>query len=447
MNIQKKLSKRNTIIFSTILMILMATGAVIYFNRSEIADASNLASSAAIEPSDDSTSLFEMEVTLQSPTIKYGFILDNYEVTHSTIKKNEVLSTILARHQVAYPTIDRLVSTSKDVYDVRKLNVGKSYTILSPKAANKGKEAGAAAQYFIYEPDVFKYVIYNLQDTTSATVVYRAVDTLVQASSGIVHSNLWNAMMDNQLDYELAVRMEDALGYMIDFHHIQQQDKFKLIYDELLIDNETVGVGGLAAAYFEHRGKPYYAFYYKDDRYDGYFDENGRPMKKAFLKSPVKYTRISSPFNLRRFHPVLRRVKAHLGTDYAAPRGTPIYAVASGKVTRSGYTRGNGNFVKIKHDNTYSTQYLHMSKIASTARVGMQVKQGDVIGYVGSTGLATGPHVCFRFWKNGKQVDHRKEDLPEPKPMEQESLMEFKKVVERYKKELDAIQYKSNEDA
>lgn len=386
------------------------------------------------------TSIFEETIPYDAPIIKYGFVLNDYRVKKGIFKKNEFLSDILTKEHVPYTRIDQVVNKSKDVFDVRKMRVGKEYLILGPKDETK------PAQYVVYEPSPFRYIVYDLQGETNVREVERAVDTLEYESSGVIYSNLWSAMMDNDLDYELAVKMEDALAYHVDFHYISTEDKFKLIYERLYIEGEPVGIGQLKAAYFQQNGKDHYAYYYKDDAYEGFFDEEGRPMKKAFLKAPVKYTRISSPYNLRRFHPVLKRVKAHLGTDYAAPRGTPIYAVANGVVTRSGYGSGNGNFVKIKHDKVYETQYLHMSKIAPTARKGMKVKQGDVIGYVGSTGLATGPHVCFRFWKNGKQVDHRAENLPDPEPMTDQHLVAFKANIAELKKQLNDIPYKSKEE-
>lgn len=379
-------------------------------------------------------SFFDAAFAYDAPTVKYGFVLDHYRVTEGTVKANQFLADILMPHGVDYLTIDKLVKQAIDTFDVRKIRVGQPYTILAPRDGTQ------PAEYFIYEPSAFRYVVYDLRNETEVSVKYHEVDTIQRVASGVIYSSLWNTMIDNGLDYELAARMEDALGYSVDFHYIQKEDNFKLFYEELQIDGEPVGIGKLGGAYFEHMGKPYYAIYFENDKYRGYFDEQGRPMKKAFLKSPVRYSRISSPFNMRRFHPVLKRVKPHLGTDYAAPHGTPIYAVANGVVTRSGYTGGNGNFVKIKHDAVYETQYLHMSKIAPTAKVGMRVKQGDVIGYVGSTGLATGPHVCFRFWKNGQQVDHRKENLPPPEPMSKEYLPLFMEVSKAVKTKLDNIE-------
>ena len=214
-----------------------------------------------------------------------------------------------------------------------------------------------------------------------------------------------------------------------------------MIYEDKSIDGKSVGVGKVHAAYYKNLDNEYYAYYFENSKHNGYFDEKGRTMKKAFLKSPVKYSRISSKFNRRRFHPILRRVRAHLGTDYAAPYGTPIYAVADGVITKASRTRGNGNYVKIRHDETYQTQYLHMQKFAKGTRPGAHVKQGQVIGYVGSTGLATGPHVCFRFWKNGRQVNHLRLNLPPPDPMPEEDLPAFFELRDSMKIELDKIPF------
>lgn len=373
------------------------------------------------------------------PTIKYGFILDNYHVTEAKIQKNEVLGKILQKHHVPYTQVDKLVTTAKDIYDVRKMNIGKSYMILATDKDN-------AADYLIYEPNAFRYIVYDLRNETQATVVERPIDIEIKENSGVVTASLWNAIVDNGMSYEMASKMEAALAWQVDFHHIVKGDCFKLIFEEQYIEGKKVGVGRIQAAYFKNKGKEFYAYYYEDEENKGYFDDEGRSMKKAFLKSPVQYARISSAYNLKRFHPILRRVKAHLGTDYAAPHGTPIQAVSSGKVLKASRSRGNGNYVKIRHDKTYETQYLHMSKFAKGIKPGVKVKQGQVIGYVGSTGLATGPHVCFRFWKNGKQVDHRRENLPPPNPMEGESFEKFKAMQTSYANRLAAIEFSEDMD-
>lgn len=390
--------------------------------------------SASISTQSRTESILNQPIQIETPNIKYGFLLDNYHVTEAKVQKNEFLGTILQRHQVPYIQIDKLAKASVDIFDVRKIRPGKKYTVLT-------SEKGKPADYLIYEPSVFRYVIYDLKGETAAKVVERPIETRIKENSGVINSSLWNAIVDNGMSFDVAARMESAFAWHVDFHHIAKGDRFKLIFEEQYIDGERVGVGQIQAAYFQNNGKEYYAYHYEDENYTGFFDGTGHPMKKAFLKSPVQYARISSAYNLRRYHPVLKRVKAHLGTDYAAPHGTPIHAVAAGTIVKASRTRGNGNFIKIKHDNTYQTQYLHMSRFAKGMHAGAKVNQGDVIGYVGSTGLATGPHVCFRFWKNGRQVDHRKENLPPPDPMTGESLEKFKTVQASYEKRLKAIEF------
>lgn len=378
----------------------------------------------------------ETEPQLPPPTIKYGFVLDSFKVTEAEIGKNEFLSEILTEHGVDYVDIDVLAKKSKDIFDVRKLRSEKQYTILSNQQTGE-------VEYFIYEPSAYNYVVYNLTDTISVQKVERTVTTKMKTASGIIESSLWNALVDNDMPWDLAIKMEDALAWSVDFHHLHTGDKFKLLYEEKYIDGDLVGVGGLDAAFFHHGSDDMYAFLFKDKDGEevGYYDEQARPMKKAFLKAPVKYTRISSRYNLRRFHPIKRRVVPHLGTDYAAPRGTPIYAVASGVITKASRTRGNGIYVKIKHDDVYSSQYLHMNRRAAGITKGTHVKQGRVIGYVGSTGLATGPHVCFRFWKRGKQVDFLREKLPPPKPMEGDSVDKFYALRDSLKVIIDDIPF------
>jgi murein DD-endopeptidase MepM/ murein hydrolase activator NlpD len=241
--------------------------------------------------------------------------------------------------------------------------------------------------------------------------------------------------------------MEDALQWSVDFHHAQKGDRFKLLYEEETVECEPAGIGRVYAAIYETGGKEYHSIYFESGKKEqtGYYDLEGRPMNKGFLKAPVKYARISSGYNLRRFHPILKYVRPHFGTDYAAPAGTPILAVGSGTVIEAGYGKGNGNFVKIKHDNTYQTQYLHMRGFAKGIRKGAHVSQGEVIGYVGSTGLATGPHVCFRFWKNGQQVNHLNLKFPPPAPLPKEELPAFFQLRDDYVEQLKKLEFKSLE--
>lgn len=374
------------------------------------------------------------------PELRYGIVVDDLLQIDSTIQRDAFLSDILLPYGVSMQQLDLLAQKARPVFDLRKLRVGKPYTIL----ANQD----SLAQYFVYEPSAYRYIVFDLRDSMRVYETARDVELQSRGGSGVIYSSLWNAIVDNDMDYAIAVKMEQALACVIDFHHLYREDQFKLIFEEKYIQGERIGVGELIAVSFRHQGDIHRAFWYENEALDiaGFYDEEGHPMQRAFLKAPVQYTRIASHYNPKRFHPILKRVRPHLGTDYAAPKGTPIVAVADGVVSRAARGRGNGIFVKIKHDETYSTQYLHMTRHAKGMRVGKRVRQGEVIGYVGSTGWATGPHVCFRFWKNGKQVNHLKENLPETKKMPKEAFPAFERLRDSLLQELEAIPFQSEAD-
>ena len=366
------------------------------------------------------------------PNVKYGFALDTFQhVENAEIQSGQFFGEILSDAGMSYLDIEKMVQNADTIFDVKQFRVGKEYMLLS-------RDTAQGYEYFIYEPSVYNYTVFDLKDL-SVTKKERPITTTVEASKGSVETSLWNAMTDAGLSYNLTAKMEDALQWSVDFHHVQQGDEFKIIYDQDYIEGERVGAGKVHAAWYKTSGNEYNAIYFEHPEHGGYYDAEGRPMNKGFLKSPVKYSRISSGYNLRRFHPILKRTKPHFGTDYAAPRGTPILAVGDGVVTKASRTRGNGNFVKIRHDKTYETQYLHMQKFATGISSGAHVKQGQVIGYIGSTGLATGPHVCFRFWKNGKQVNHRRLTFPPPAPLPDEFMPEFTEQREILVGKLNAL--------
>lgn len=388
------------------------------------------ASLAAAEP----VSLSSFPITI--PTIKYGFAIDTFQVIEDLIQPNQFLGDLLNAHGVDYLSIEQLVNNAKPVFDTRHIRVGKPYMILS-------KDTTQRADYFIYEPSVYEYYVFHLKGDLEVVHVERPVTTELKTMEGVVEASLWQTMVDNGVSYELTAKMEDALQWSVDFYHVQKGDNFQLIYEQNFIDGQEVGVGQVKAAHYKTGNTKFQAYWYENENFQGYYDENGRPMKTTFLKAPVKYSRISSKFNMNRFHPILKRRKPHLGTDYAAPYGTPIYAVADGVVTKASYTKGNGRFVKIKHDKKYQTQYLHMQGFAKGISSGVHVKQGQVIGYVGSTGLATGPHVCFRFWMDGKQVNHLNLNFPEPDPLPEEELPAFFQVRDQYLNQLATLEASS----
>jgi murein DD-endopeptidase MepM/ murein hydrolase activator NlpD len=279
-----------------------------------------------------------------------------------------------------------------------------------------------------------------LRDSVNVYKAEKEVELREREVSGIINSSLSEAIDKQGVDYRVSNSLSDIYAWTVDFFRIQKGDYFKVIFDEKYIDDSVyVGIGEIKAAEFNNNGESFYSFYYEGDKFPGYYDENGKNLRKAFLKAPLKFGtfRISSRYSGRRYHPVLHRFKSHLGTDYAAPTGTPIISTANGTVTKSTYNKNNGHYVKIRHNATYSTQYLHMSKRA--VKVGQTVRQGQVIGYVGQTGLASGPHVCYRFWKNGVQVDGLKQRLPDVKPMADTLILDYKSYIKPLKVRVDEM--------
>ncbi len=373
------------------------------------------------------------------PTSKFGYNLDEYTLEKHIIKPNQFLSEMLVYQGISISQIHDLAKKSQEVFNVRKFRSGKSLTFIK-------KDSCGPAIGFVYEPNDMSYVHYDLEDSIQVTIKEHEVTRKWEQKQGVINISLWDAMNADNISLDVIDLMEDALGSSVDFYHVQKGDRFKLIYEQLFVEDKRVGVGRLKGAIFSNEIGDHYAIYYEGKKYKGFFNQDGIPNKRSFLKSPVRASRISSRFNRHRRHPVLKRIRPHLGTDYAAPRGTPIRAVASGVVVKASRTRNNGNYVKIKHDKVYSTQYLHMNGFAKGVRSGASVAQGDIIGYVGSTGLATGPHVCFRFWKNGRQVNHLRENFPMPDPIGDDELQDYFIVRDSVFAELDLIGNKLEAD-
>lgn len=364
------------------------------------------------------------------PIIEFGFNLDSFTVYKDIIKTNENITNLLLKHHLTSNKIYQLVKLAKPIFNIeRNLKAGNKYTILG------SKDSTSKAQYFIYEPNNIDYVVFDLSDSCSVYKCNKEVITKIQTASGTINSSLYQTLENANVSPILAIDMAAIYAWTIDFYRIQKGDWFKVIYEERFVEGKSVGIGRVLASNFNHNNKDFFACYFVQDSIGDYFDAEANSLKRAFLKSPLKFGRMSSGFSLNRFHPVQKRNKPHLGTDYAAPQGTPIMATGNGVVINSEFSIFNGNYVKIRHNNTYTTQYLHMSKRA--AKVGQQVLQGDIIGYVGSTGLATGPHVCYRFWKNGAQTNHLKEDFISSDPVKASNLEKFKKEIEKYKSQLE----------
>ena len=376
------------------------------------------------------------EIVKEKIIKQFGFTLNDYTVKRDTVKRGDSFGSILEDNNLFYPQIYNIVQKAKKVFDIRRINIGKPYSILFSKDSLK------TPQVFIYQPNLIDYVVVSLTDSLWAEKKSKAVKLVEFEAEGVITSSLSETMEEKKLSPLLSNELSEIYAWTIDFFRLEKGDNFKVIYSSKFVDDSiSVGLNRIHSAYFEHRGKPFYAIEFETDPKRGlveYFDENGKNLRRAFLRAPVQFSRISSRYNLKRKIAFYGRIRPHRGTDFAAPRGTPIRATASGTVTKSSYTRSNGNYVKIKHNGTYSTQYLHMDKRG--VKVGQFVNQGDYIGTVGMTGNTSGPHVCYRFWKNGKQVDPLRQKLPEAKPISKELKEKYLVHMGPVKKQLDAIE-------
>jgi murein DD-endopeptidase MepM/ murein hydrolase activator NlpD len=367
--------------------------------------------------------------------VEFGFNLHDFNVVHDTIQAGDTFGSILEHQNLNGIQVHEVVTKVKDSFDVRSIRRGKPFTIL------RSKDRTNKIQVFIYQPDRLNYYVVDFRDSITAHKKTRPLTFKTRTIAGALNGSLSETLQNLNVDPSLAPKIAKIYAWSIDFFKLQKGDKFGLKFTERYI-NDTVydGVDSLKACFFEYKGKNIYAFPFAPDentKKQQYYDEEGKTLKNFFLKAPLKFINITSRFAKNRFHPVQLIWKAHKGTDYAAPTGTPIMTTAAGVVEQAGFTTGNGNFVKVKHDKTYSTQYLHMSKIL--VKRGQRVTQGQVIGKVGSTGLATGPHVCYRFWKNGVQVDALKLKLPTSTPMDSKYKQKYMAYMTPLKRELDSV--------
>ena len=352
----------------------------------------------------------DVEEIVEKDNFKFGYNLNNYRVVNDTVRSGDSFGVLLEKHHLFYPQIHHIAEKTKAVFDVRRLRIGKPYSVLY------AKDEVQKPLVFIYQPNKIEYIVVEFCDSIIAYSERKPIKIVEMETAGVIQNTLSETMEEQGLPTQLIYDMSDDIyAWTIDFSRLQKGDNFKVIYNKRFVDDSIyAGIESIKAAFFEHKGESFYAFNYlnKDSKNNtDYFDENAKSLRKAFLKAPLRFSRISSRYNLRRRIAYYgNRVKPHKGTDFAAPIGTPILATANGTVVESRRKGGNGNYVKIRHNATYSTQYLHMSK--RLVSVGSYVKQGDVIGKVGMTGNTGGPHVCYRFWKNGKQVDPFRQKLP-----------------------------------
>ena len=364
---------------------------------------------------------------IKEPEFLYGICIDSLDVKLDTIKKNQYLSEIMKKQNVDYGTIVHIERNHKDVFDIRKIKPGHKQTFLL------SRDSLATPLFWIYEIDKTNFVVFSLTDSLTAWRDEKAVDIKTEHIEGVINTSLWNAIKDANGDANLTMELSDIYSWTVDFFGIQPGDTFKVVYENRYIHDECIGMGKILACYLNNAGSKHYAYYFEQNGNGQYFDENGANLRKAFLKAPLNYRRISSTFSNARRHPVTKVVRPHHGVDYAAPTGTPVVTVGDGTVIEKGWDKkGGGNYLKIKHNSTYTTTYMHLNGFAKGIQKGSKVKQGDLIGYVGSTGISTGPHLDFRLNKNGTYINPLTFNPPSAEPVSEDNKVAFEEVIKMY---------------
>ncbi|MDP4282520.1 MAG: peptidoglycan DD-metalloendopeptidase family protein [Bacteroidota bacterium] len=409
--------KKRKLLFSLIVLVLLSSLAVLFYYYQYKSETRKILLSPAHHV----------------PEFAYKICIDKLDVNYGTVRNNENLSSILSDNLDPL-TIDQIVKSSESKFDVRKIHPGNRYAIMT------SHDSLHRTQYFVYEINPIDFVVVDLKDSIRVYTGKKDVVRKIREAKGIIYSSLWDAIERNNMNIKLALSLADVFAWTIDFYGLQRGDNFKVIYEELFVDNVSVGSDLIQAAYFSSGGNEFKAFYFNKGGDKGYYDEKGQSLQRAFLKAPLHFSRISSRFTKARFHPILKIFRPHYGVDYAAPRGTPVVALGNGKVTEAGWSGGFGRRIVIRHNSIYTTSYAHLSGFAQGIHAGSSVKQGELIGYVGSSGLATGPHLDFRVFKNGQPADPLKMESPATEPVQQKNMTDFSQIVKKMSVRLDSIQ-------
>ncbi len=362
-----------------------------------------------------------------TPVCIYGIPIDSFDITSGVIRQNQVLSEVLVSLGATSANRDSVSTMLRSTFDARTVRAG------FPYKAFHSLDSTRKLCYFVYEQSPTSYVVFDFKNDFKVSRGSKELSLRQRQDSATISTSVWNAAADNGINRMLALDLSDIYAWSIDFFGLKKGDSFRVIYDERYVDDSVmVGLGRIHAAKFNHAGKTFYAFYFEQDSVGSYWDEQGNSLKKAFLKAPLKFSRISSHFSYARNHPVLRIVRPHTGVDYAAPSGTPVMSIGDGTVIEKSYNGGGGNTIKIRHNSVYTTAYLHLSRYADGIAEGSRVSQGQLIGYVGSTGLSTGPHLDFRVWKNGSPVNPLTIESPPVEPVREENRPAFDSIVQKW---------------
>ena len=373
----------------------------------------------------------KIEQAVEKKLGPYGFYTEDYRMEEGVIGKGQFFAHIMRELGVDNNTSYALTQRAQGVFDLRNLRLGNSY-----KAYYRPTDTGDSLAFWVYEKDLQSFVLFGLQDSLSVSMGAYPMRIEQQKIAVVISQSLWEDIRKAGGNPLLALKLSDVYAWSIDFFGLQAGDHFTAVYEEVYVDDKAVDLRHVLAAEFDHNGKHYDAYRFYQDSLPGYWNEKGENVKKAFLKAPLNYTRVSSGFSYARKHPVTRIVRPHTGVDYAAPAGTPVMSIGDGRVIEKGYKGGGGNTVKIKHNGTYTTAYLHLSKYAAGLAVGKQVRQGEVIGYVGSTGVSTGPHLDFRVWKDGQPINPLTMEAPSAEPLRAENMEVFAAHVAAMKQQM-----------
>ncbi|NBC83714.1 MAG: peptidoglycan DD-metalloendopeptidase family protein [Bacteroidetes bacterium] len=362
----------------------------------------------------------------KDPPLEYGIPIDSFFIVRQQVKRNQFLSHILSAYHIDLSAVDKIVKRSDGIFDFRKIKYGNQFTFFLQKDSSR------KVKYVVYEHSPIDYVRISLNDSITIERLEKEIKIVDKKASGTIESSLWNTMINSDVNPMLAIELSEIYAWSIDFFGLQEGDSFNVVYEEQFVDTLSIGLGNIKTAYFKHAGNDFYAIPFEQDSVISFYDLEGNSLRKAFLKAPLRFSRISSRFSHSRLHPILKIRRPHHGVDYAAPGGTPVMAIGDGMVIKKGYYGGAGNMLKIKHNGVYTTAYLHLSGYGKGIEIGRYVKQGDIIGYVGSTGLSTGPHLDFRFYKHGAPIDPLKVEAPPVEPVHESNLAAFDSVKTYY---------------
>jgi murein DD-endopeptidase MepM/ murein hydrolase activator NlpD len=402
--------KNKIVVISLVAILLIAVAAMAWFNKDRFMKR-NVQESIRTD-----------SIGAVPPVQMFGISVDSYYTETGIVQRNQILAQILHDYTLPRGAMAQLVTLTSKEFDMRRIKAGNPYTLFLTR------DSVSMLQYLVYEHSPVDYSVFDFTDSLRVYDYKKAIVPVEKRVRGKIETSLWNTITQQNINPMLALELSDIYAWTVDFFGIQPGDSFSVVYDELFVDTTDVGIGRIHAAYFRQNGREYYAIPFVQDSIESYFDADGNSLRRAFLKAPLHFRRISSRYSHSRLHPILRIRRPHHGVDYSAPVGTPVYSIGDGKVLETGYRGQSGRMVKVRHNSVYTTAYLHLSGYGKGIHPGASVRQGDIIGYVGSSGLSSGPHLDFRVYKNGSAVDPLKMESPPVDPVKMENMSAFDSV-------------------